>query len=120
MSSSSGMDFKAVPCLSGEFDVGEGGVGVEGEAGDLDGAVGLGVEEVVFDGQVSVSDRFDEGFGLGAFSADEVLQSLGEAGVVLHQLFGATGSVGSLLTLLPIGLGISLVFADAFGLVDGD
>ena len=120
MSSSGGMDFKAVPLLLGEFDVGEGGVGVEGEAGDVDGAVGLGVDEVVVDRELSVPDRFDEGFGLGAFSADEVLQFLGEAGVVLHQLFGAIISVGFLLTLLPIGLGISLVFADAFGLVDGD
>ena len=104
--------------LLGDFDVGEGGFGVEGEAGDLDGAVGFGVDEVVFDGEVSVFQRLAESFGLGAFSADGVFQFLGEAGVVLHELLQIPA--GALLKLLPIGLGISLVFADAFGLVDGD
>ena len=42
MSSSGGMDFKAVPLLLGEFDVGEGGSGVEDKAGDVEGSVGFG------------------------------------------------------------------------------
>ena len=100
MSSSGGMDFKAVPLLLGEFDVGEGGFGVEDEARDVDGAVGLGVDEVVVDRDVSVPDRLDEGFGLGAFSADEVFQSLGEAGVVLHELLQVLA--GALLVPLPV------------------
>ena len=75
--------------LLGDFDVGEGGFGVEGEAGDLDGAVGFGVDEVVFDGEVSVFDRLDESFGLGAFSADGVFQSSGEAGWSFMSYFDA-------------------------------